>query len=202
MDTWPGLGPGDDPLSDDSPETWERLVQAIGPASVLVFLEGRMGPRLRAAVGPEDLWQETLLHVWRDRGRCEWRGISPFRRWVLTVAENRIRNAADRIDAVKRAGDAPVGSDGGEEEGSAPPPVSSTTPSQIASHLEEAALMRTALGGLAEDVRDVVRLRLFEERSVDEVAAELDLGVSAVKHRFRKGAGEYQARLERLLAER
>ena len=84
-------------------------------------------------------------------------------------------------------------------EGGAPPPVASTTPSRVASYREEADLMRAALESLPEELRDVVRLRLLEERTVEETADELALGESAVKHRFRKGAAMYHAQLERLL---
>lgn len=205
MDDRRALGADSDPLSDDTPEAWDLLVQAIGPASVLFYLERRMSSPLRALVEPADLWQETLLHVWRDRAQMEWRGISAFRRWVLSVAENRIRNAVDRFNTLKRDGGTPVPTlpgHGGKEgdDGHHPPQVSSTTPSRVASYHEEAVLMRDALEGVSEELRDVVRLRLFEERTVDETAQELGLGISAVKHRFRKGAALYKAQLERLLA--
>ena len=49
-------------------------------------------------------------------------------------------------------------------------------------------------------IGEVVRLRLLEERSVDEVARALGIGPSATKHRFRKGAALYQERLSDLLA--
>ena len=55
--------------------------------------------------------------------------------------------------------------------------------------------MRGALANLPDDVRDVVRLRLFEQLPVDEIAQRLNLGPAAVRHRFRKGAELYQQRL-------
>lgn len=188
-----------DPLRSDSPDTWDRLVQAIGPASMLVCIENRMGAALRRRLSPEDVWQETLLHVWRDRSRCTWHGVRAFRRWVLSVAENRLRDLAEHGSAAKRGGGRP---DLRLETrtGSVPPPVQSTTPSRIASDAEEATLMRTALESLPEDLREVVRRRLFEEQPVAEVAEALALGESAVKHRFRKGAELYRARLESLVA--
>jgi DNA-directed RNA polymerase specialized sigma24 family protein len=55
--------------------------------------------------------------------------------------------------------------------------------------------MRAALAGLPDDVREVVHLRLFEQLAVEAIAQRLGLGVSAVRHRFRKGAELYQQRL-------
>ena len=60
--------------------------------------------------------------------------------------------------------------------------------------------MSQAIGGLPEDLAEVVRLRLFDERTVPEIAKLLDVGESAVKDRFRKGAMSYRKRLSSLLS--
>lgn len=188
------------PLESDAPEVWERLVRAVGPASILVCLRERMSPSAKAKWTPEDVWQETLLQVWRDRGACEWRGVRDFRRWVLRVAENRIRDLVEGDRAVKRGGGR-VGRSldpHASATPSVPPPVASTTPSRVASFAEEADRMRLALERIDDDVREVVRLRLFEELPIEEVARRLDLGTSAVKHRFRKGAAAYERELRAL----
>lgn len=191
------------PLQSGSPEVWDRLVRGLGPASMIVCIRARMGARLQAKVAPEDIWQDTLLHVWRDRERCEWQGMRAFRRWVLRVADHRIHDAADREGAQKRgAGVTHEQLDPTESNLHAPPIVASTTPSKVASDSEHATLMQDALTALDDELRDVVRLRLFEEQLVEDIARELSLGVSAVKHRFRKGAALYHRQLERLLADR
>ncbi len=59
--------------------------------------------------------------------------------------------------------------------------------------------MRSALLSLPEELRAVVRLRYFEELPVDSVAGQLGIGISAVKHRFRKGAALYHERIQQLL---
>lgn len=178
------------PLLDDAPEAWDRLIAALGPPTMLLCIAARMGPAASRAFSPEDIWQETLLHVWRDRHSVEWRGWAALRRWVLQVAENRIRNATDRLATKKRGG-------GGEQLAGddLPPIVASTTPSRVASHAEQARAMQRALDELPDDLREVVRLRLLEELPVLEVAERLGLGESAVKHRLRRGAQLFQAGL-------
>ncbi|MBK8977383.1 MAG: hypothetical protein IPM29_15840 [Planctomycetes bacterium] len=91
--------------------------------------------------------------------------------------------------------DAPEDDDRGHFAG----PQVTTTRSRVASAREQAAAMQLALG---RDVRDFLRLRLFEERTVAEVAAELGLGESAVRHRLRRGAMEYARLLARTTLER
>jgi RNA polymerase sigma factor (sigma-70 family) len=55
--------------------------------------------------------------------------------------------------------------------------------------------MDSALDALPDDLREVVRLRLFEELTLEEIAARLNLGVSGVRHRFRRGGTLYQQAL-------
>lgn len=50
--------------------------------------------------------------------------------------------------------------------------------------------MGDALDVLPEETREVVRLRLFEDLTMDEVARRTGLGVSGARHRFRRGFEE------------
>ena len=187
------------PLLTDDPIRWDRLIEAVNPASVLVVIEMRMNPALRRRVAPEDIWQDTLLHIWRDREKCAWRGLRRFRAWVLKVAENRIRETVTRERALKRGGgttELPLSALGGSSTSRPfPGPAGSTTPSRVAIHREQAAAMRAALAALPAEVREVVRLRLFEQLGMGEIAGKLKIGESAARHRFRKGAELYQRRL-------
>lgn len=199
------LGSDHNPLLDPSTHAWDELIEAIGPASLLVVIETKLGTALRRRYAPEDVYQEAVLHAWRDRHRCEWRGIRAFRSWFLSIIDNRIRDFADRESAQRRGG--PHGEiamsevAGGTTDG---PPLPAgtvtTTPSKIAVYREQAQAMRTALDHLDPDVREIIRLRLFEQKTVGEIAANLGIGQSAVRHRFRRGAEAYHRRLIASLA--
>lgn len=194
-----------DTRGPESSGDWARAIEAVGPASMLVAIEANLGASLRRKYTAEDVWQETLLHAWRDRARLDWRGPAPFRAWLLEIAWNRIRDLAAWEAAGKRGGQARTDflsalkasrdTTGGSTEDFL---AATTTPSRIALYREEAEAMKTALDGLEDDVRDVVRLRLFEELTMEEIAARLDIGVSAVRHRFRRGAASYEKRLSPL----
>lgn len=194
----------------ETPQDWDRLIDALDPPALLLVIEGRMSASLRQHSSPEDVWQEALLHAWRDRGSCEWRGLKAFRAWLLTIIDNRIRDAADYLSAQKRGGKppavfsslAPKGGDTGGDSAFGPEVPQSTTPSRIALHREQAEAIRSALAELPEELRDIVRLRLIEQLPIDEIAARRQLGPSAVRHRFRKGAELYAARLRQMLASR
>lgn len=199
------VGPHDNPLLTDSPGAWDRLLEAVGPAALLAVIELRMSTALKRQYPAEDVLQEALLHAWRDRAQHEWRGVRSFRNWLLTIIDHRIQDFADRSMAQKRGGGTPAvecSALTGSGTRSALLPWDSTTPSRIAVYREQAAAMRGALERLPDDVRDVVRLRLLEQLPVEEIAQRLQLGASAVRHRFRRGAELYQKHLMAELATR
>ena len=201
---------GDDPLFSDSPGAFDDLVQSAGPASLLVVIQSRMGRLLRERTTAEDIFQEALLHAWRDRRRLEWRGRKSFRAWLLSIIDNRLRDATAYEGARKRGGGAsPIPLDGRAADasddasvGAPPTPIASTTPSRLALYKETAAAMQEALQALPDELRDVVRLRVFEQLPLPDVAARLGLGLSAVAHRFRKGAERYHRLLSAAMTSR
>ncbi len=187
----------------DSRVAWDDLLEAIGAAGLLVAIEARMNALLRARYQPEDVLQEVLYRAWRDRERFEWRGQRPFRNWLLTIADRWLEDLTERDTAQKRGGGANVlFSDAGagrdpSETGLVDPGFHTTTPGRLAALKEQRESMQRALAELPEGEREVVRLRLFEDKSADETAERLSLGVDAVRHRFRVGLARYRRMLGR-----
>lgn len=197
------------PRPAGTPLEWDRLIDALDPPALLLVIESRMSAALRSQITPEDIWQEALLHAWRDRARLEWRGLRAFRTWLLTIIDNRIREVADCLAAQKRGAGRPAAlfsalrPEGVGGNGALGPDIpQSTTPSRIALHREQAEAIRTALVALPDELREVVRLRLIEQLPIEEIAARIGIGPAAVRHRFRRGAELYAARLRQMLASR
>jgi len=199
---------GDGAVDLEDPRTWDHLLELVGPASLLVVAEARMGPRLLENFRPEDVLQDALMQAWSARTKVEWRGLRPFRNWLLTVIDNRIRDMRGYQAAQKRGGAVRtiriselVPASGGRN-AAATGPEASATPSRLAIHHEQACAMRDALLTLPEELREVLRLRLFEGRSAEEVAEELGVGLAAVRYRLRRGSELYRTRLLRLFCSR
>lgn len=188
------------PLDPSDPDVWSSLVAAAHPEMILVLIGYRMGPELRARHSPEDLWQEALLKAWQARSTLVWQGMPAFRSWLVRIAGNCIEDHRDREQAKKRtpiepgSADSALGRDAAE-------PWASTTPSRIATARERANAMAKALESLPEDLREVLRLRIFEDAKIEAIATSLGIGESAVRHRFRRGAQLYRERLLALLGE-
>ena len=179
------------------PHVWSNLVDAVQPASILVAIHWRLGD-LQARLTPEDVWQETLLRAWQAQREFEWQGTASFRRWLMRIAENCIETIRAHEHAQKRDLGRTVplslpraGADGTR----ATEPWGSTTPSRVAAERERAQAMQRALAALPDELREVVRLRLFEDLPILDIAARLGLGESGVRHRVRKGVELFHQRL-------
>ncbi|MBK8980039.1 MAG: sigma-70 family RNA polymerase sigma factor [Planctomycetes bacterium] len=189
---------------------WSRLIERIDPSVILVVIRSWMGRRLLTDCSAEDIWQDALAMAWRDRRAHDWRGLRAFRAWLLGIVRNRIRDRVDHVGAQKRgSGDrgrslAAMATDVDGRPG-APGSVSdllpprTTTPSRVASASEQAAILQQALAAVPEDCRDVVRLRLFEELSINDVATQLGIARATAYDRLLRGAQRYQQELERRL---
>lgn len=190
----------ENPLASGSGQSWTRLIESIGPARMLLVIESRMSQRLKGTLSAEDIWQEVLIQAWRDREAFEWRGLRSFTAWLLTLIDHRIRDAAVHTDALKRGGGAgavPLAAAGTDSLLTLLPPelIATTTPSRMAVYREQAAAMQAALADLPEEQREVVRLRLFEELTLEQIAERLGITFAAVRHRFARGAEIYRRRL-------
>lgn len=192
------------------PAQFDALITASSPPMILVVIESRMSDMLKSRYTPEDIFQEALLHAWRDRGSIHRDGAAPnikqFRAWLMAIVENRVRDLADHVGAIKRGGGvctlAIDRAQGGDSAGNGVViatdrwmPALSTTPSRVAMFREQAAAMQAALQSLPVELGEVVRLRLFEQRTLQEVADMLGMTESGVRHRLRKGAEMFQKRL-------
>lgn len=194
------------PLVSETPGAWTALIEAVNPASLLVLINRKLGADLRARVGPEDVFQEALLHAWRDRERHAWQGPRAFRRWLVEIINHRICDLADRAASLKRGAgrrELPIEPVARADASSAPPvyagPVATTTPSRSAADAELARTMEEALDEVPDQAREVLRLRVFEDLTMEEAATRTGLSFAAARHWLRKGGEAYQRALARRL---
>jgi RNA polymerase sigma factor (sigma-70 family) len=143
---------------------------------------------------PDDVWGETLLSAWRDRHHFRGTTAEQFRAWLLGIARNLVHNGIDCRKAARRGGTMRRwqihGGLAHRVQGGIPlevEPIRTTTPSRFVSGKERAAMIVRAVERLSPDLREVVIARIFEDLDTAAAAQRLGIGVSAVKHRLRKG---------------
>jgi RNA polymerase sigma-70 factor (ECF subfamily) len=129
-----------------------------------------------------DLTQAIFLRIYQ--GLDGYRGEGSLEGWVLQVAFNVYRKWRDRQPGGRQA----VREIPFEDSSGAPEPAADfSSPSTAASPLdtivrqERLQALREAIGGLAPKQRLCMELRVYQERSVHEIAAALRISPETVK---------------------
>lgn len=148
----------------------ERYYDRVRP-----IVRARMGPLLRERVDSVDILQETFLDAVRLLDRFEVRSESSLIRWLAKIAENRIREAVQKMLAAKRdparqerfdrlTSTAGVGAE---------PLAKGASPSVQVAGDEAKERFQACLELLPEHYREAILLRDFAGASWDEVAEAL-----------------------------
>jgi RNA polymerase sigma-70 factor (ECF subfamily) len=140
----------------------ERLLERY-QERVRGIVRVRLGAQLRAQLESGDVLQQVLLDAFRSLDRFEPRDEAAFLAWLATIAENRIRDAADYHGSEKRDGARAVPLDAGPADdasiGPAPPVDGAPGPAEAAARSEQRRRHEDCLAELPEADREVVVLR-------------------------------------------
>ncbi|HEY8394506.1 MAG TPA: RNA polymerase sigma factor [Thermaerobacter sp.] len=182
-----------------------------GDRGAFAELAESWGPRLyrylvRLGLDPEtarDFTQETLVRALQAilRGRVPDRPVP----WLYRIATNLVRDDArsayrQRVGLHATIDDSAgllIGSDGAAPYAADPADV--VTGQSLAR--DRRAAVRRALAALSPELREVVVLRVFEERPVSDVAAILGVPAGTVKSRLHRALRALRAALEAAAAE-
>jgi RNA polymerase sigma-70 factor (ECF subfamily) len=134
----------------------------------------------------EDVVQDAFLSLWRSGARYD-RGRGSVRSWVLGVVRNRAIDAFRR-DTVRAGRD--VADDGALER----LPAAQRTDAEV-QRRDEAQQVRSALGELPEEQRQVIALAYFGGFSHSQIAEMLKLPAGTVKGRMRLGLSKLRIAL-------
>jgi RNA polymerase sigma-70 factor (ECF subfamily) len=157
----------------------------------------RLPPPLRRKVSVADVLQETRIVVFRRREDFESRDKGAFRKWVLGIADNKARAAAQRYGGVAKRNVYEEVSAGRRPEtreiaGHGP------SPSQVVIASELRDLARRALSALPEDYREIVRLVREEQLPLREAARRLGRSYEATKKLYGRALLRFTETFDRL----
>ena len=132
----------------------------------------------------EDVAQEAFVTAYRALGT--WRADGPFGAWLSRIAVRLAVRQLGRRRAVAWLPATDTTAPG--EDTVAPLPASmSSQPEHVALRAERASATRRAVADLDEPYREVVALRFFAERSLDEISIATGRPLSTVKTQLRRG---------------
>jgi RNA polymerase sigma-70 factor (ECF subfamily) len=141
---------------------------------VYAYIACRIHDRSEAQDLTAHVFQQALANI----GKFKWRG-APFISWLYRIAANAIADHARKNSR-----------EAAETEGAA----SSSVDSDL-EQVERRAQLFRAVETLPEDQRTVILLRFGEEKSIREIAADLNRSEGAVKQLQFRGLENLRARL-------
>lgn len=130
----------------------------------------------------EDVAQEAFVTAYR--ALASWRSDGPFGAWLTRIA---VRLAVRDVGRRKAVGWLHPLDGTADEQLTTLPAHPRTQPEHVALHEERVAAARRAVAGLGEPYREVVALRFFGERSLDEIAQLTGRPLGTVKTHLRRG---------------
>ena len=139
---------------------------------VYAFIARRVRNRQEA----QDLTSEVFERALQNLSKFEWRGV-PFIAWLLRIASRAI------ADHWKRAG---------RESGNPLPDSDHAVPDQIERH----AMLFELVNRLPEAQLRVIHMRFVEQKSIREIAQELDRSEGAVKQLQLRAIENLRAQME------
>jgi RNA polymerase sigma factor (sigma-70 family) len=141
-------------------------------SSLRTFVRLRTDGRLRVRESQSDLVQSICREVLQDLANFEYRDEGAFRKWLFTLAQNKLREKGRLHSAARR--------DLGREEGGVDPGddlsshyASMLTPSQHAISSESIELFESAFARIAPDYQQVVLLSRVLRQSHAEIAERM-----------------------------
>lgn len=153
---------------------------------------------LGSAADAEDLAQEVFLRVHRARESYE--PSARFSTWIWRITVNTSLNSL-RGRRIRRATGAEAGPEPAEGAVAEPADESAADPADALEESELARVLRGLVDALPERQRIAILLNKYEGLSYEEVAASMELTVSAVKSLLTRARVTLRAGLEPYLAE-
>ena len=151
------------------------------------YLTPRMSAPLTRTVTVEDIIQQAFADAFRDINKFQCHGNGAFYAWLKTIAEHRLQDAIKQTTRKKRGGDfRQVGLSGDDSANTYRDLLQmlsggDPTASQLLARQEGVQAIQIAIAELPEDYREALRLRYFEQRSIEETAVAMGRTPAAIR---------------------
>jgi RNA polymerase sigma-70 factor (ECF subfamily) len=162
-------------------QTDEALIRAIacGNSAAMRTLFDRYRAKvfrflqrlLRSEASADELTSEVFLEIWRNAGRFE--GRSAVTTWILAIARFKA------LSLLRRERECEL-----DETTATQLPDNADGPELALQHKDRGKILRSFLGRLSGDHREVIDLIYYHDKSIDEVAQIINIPVNTVKTRM------------------
>ena len=135
---------------------------------------GYVARRVNDRGATQDLTSEVFRKALANLTRFKWTG-APFGAWLIRIASNLIADRAKRVGREVSADEPALDAAAVDE------PVNSQSQQSNLEGAERRARLFRLVDALPDDQRRVVAMRFAEEKSISEIAAELNRSEGAIK---------------------
>jgi RNA polymerase sigma-70 factor (subfamily 1) len=136
-----------------------------------VLIHYKLSDELRGSLEVDDLLQETFLRAFRDIGHFNYRSPGSFLRWLASIADHVVIDAARTHGRLRRAGEAVPFRSASNPGG--PEPLDTKTPSRILARQEALDGLLARLNALPDEYRQAILMAKMEGLSTQEMAERL-----------------------------
>ena len=172
-------------------------------ATLASHLAHRVPPRLQAVTGVEDIIQQTYSQVFTGISDYQRREGATFLSWLMTIAENRLRDAIRTQKRKKRGGGFTRLRDQVlDDEASAAHLLDAFagpdhTASQSLARKEAIQAIQVAVAGLPSEYQEAIELRYLEGYTLEETAVLMERTPGAVRGLLDRAKQKMRESLER-----
>ena len=160
------------------PDAWDALYRRFRPLMACA-LSRRIPDHLRGRFDTEDVLQSAFLAAYTGLADYEHGDGESFRAWLTRISRNKLLDRIRAHDRSRRS--AAVERGGLDLDGLTEDPRAGESPSVLVSRAERSAEILAALSQLGERKQALVWMRQFEQRTWQEIAAELDCPESSAR---------------------
>ena len=183
--------------SGDAAAVEELLTEHLD--GLRAFVRLRMGRLVRSREETVDVVQSICREVLGDLDKFEYRGAGPFRQWLYTRAENKLRDRGrfwrrERRDPAREVSPSP---NANEEQSALAGAASLLTPSRHATAAEELERLESAFAELPPDYREIILLARIVGLSHAEIAVRMERSESATWTLLSRALARLSTLLER-----
>lgn len=171
--------------SDEFDRLFERAASRL-----LLFVDLRLGPALRARVEPQDVLQDAYVAGLEGFGEGAPREARAFAAWMARIVENRLRGLADHFAARKRT---PPGSAARLSVILDRVRAGATGPATAAARGDDHERLRATITSLPDEQREALLQRYFAGLEIDAIAAHMGRSASAVRRLLAKATARLGA---------
>ena len=164
------------------------------------YVRERIAGRVASRIEPEDIVQEAFAEVFTRMGRVQPRGRGTFFRLLTTIARRRVVDV-DRRLATRREKTVGTRAPGDDSEAAEWLRSKCTGPLTALLRSEERDLCRRAFDELPARAREILWMRLVEERGVAEISRLTGRSVGAVWVWFHRALKSWATRFNELRGE-